>query len=299
MEEVPCDKECTDTDENGNIVHQEGCAYQPAVEEQPCTHVHDDTCGYAEAVEGAPCTDVCAICAAAEAGAEAEPAPPIPVQPAAASKSGSVTVNKIEYDLYDDGTAAATGGEPTDDVLEIPATITTQDGSEYSVTEIAEWAFEFLYPPITLKLSEGLQKIGAHAFDSAFVEGELVIPDSVTEIGEAAFTWAGVLTKIVIGDGVKSLPASVFESPSSEDPIDVVLGAGLESIDPTAFSSCDIGMVTVYSTSESLKEDISNAEGLMDASSITYIDPSAATAGELQDAIDAAVDGEEMKNRHR
>ncbi len=295
MEEVPCDKECTDTDENGNIVHQEGCAYQPAVEEQPCTHVHDDTCGYAEAVEGAPCTDVRAICAAAEAGAEAEPAPPIPVQPAAASKSGSVTVNKIEYDLYDDGTAAATGGEPTDDVLEIPATITTQDGSEYSVTEIAEWAFEFLYPPITLKLSEGLQKIGAHAFDSAFVEGELVIPDSVTEIGEAAFTWAGVLTKIVIGDGVKSLPASVFESPSSEDPIDVVLGAGLESIDPTAFSSCDIGMVTVYSTSESLKEDISNAEGLMDASSITYIDPSAATAGELQDAIDAAVDGEEMK----
>ena len=204
-------------------------------------------------------------------------------------------MNKIEYDLYDDGTAAATGGEPTDDVLEIPATITTQDGSEYSVTEIAEWAFEFLYPPITLKLSEGLQKIGAHAFDSAFVEGELVIPDSVTEIGEAAFTWAGVLTKIVIGDGVKSLPASVFESPSSEDPIDVVLGAGLESIDPTAFSSCDIGMVTVYSTSESLKEDISNAEGLMDASSITYIDPSAATAGELQDAIDAAVDGEEMK----
>ena len=295
VEEVPCDKECTDTDENGNIVHQEGCAYQPAVEEQPCTHVHDDTCGYAEAVEGAPCTYVCAICAAAEAGAEAEPAPPIPVQPAAASKSGSVTVNKIEYDLYDDGTAAATGGEPTDDVLEIPATITTQDGSEYSVTEIAEWAFEFLYPPITLKLSEGLQKIGAHAFDSAFVEGELVIPDSVTEIGEAAFTWAGVLTKIVIGDGVKSLPASVFESPSSEDPIDVVLGAGLESIDPTAFSSCDIGMVTVYSTSESLKEDISNAEGLMDASSITYIDPSAATAGELQDAIDAAVDGEEMK----
>ena len=79
VEEVPCDKECTDTDENGNIVHQEGCAYQPAVEEQPCTHVHDDTCGYAEAVEGAPCTYVCAICAAAEAGAEAEPAPPIPV----------------------------------------------------------------------------------------------------------------------------------------------------------------------------------------------------------------------------
>lgn len=45
VEEVPCDKECTDTDEDGLIDHVEDCAYTPAVEGQPCNHVHDESCG--------------------------------------------------------------------------------------------------------------------------------------------------------------------------------------------------------------------------------------------------------------
>ena len=43
--EVPCDKECTDTDGDGVIDHVEDCAYTPAVEGQPCNHVHDENCG--------------------------------------------------------------------------------------------------------------------------------------------------------------------------------------------------------------------------------------------------------------
>ena len=53
--ETPCDKGCTETDDNGNIIHVEGCAYKPAVEGHDCGHVHDETCGYVEAVEGQPC----------------------------------------------------------------------------------------------------------------------------------------------------------------------------------------------------------------------------------------------------
>ena len=45
VEEVPCDKGCTDTDGGGLIDHVEECAYMPAVEGQPCTHVHDESCG--------------------------------------------------------------------------------------------------------------------------------------------------------------------------------------------------------------------------------------------------------------
>ena len=45
VEEVPCDKECTDTDGDGLIDHAEECAYTPAVQGQPCTHVHDESCG--------------------------------------------------------------------------------------------------------------------------------------------------------------------------------------------------------------------------------------------------------------
>ena len=50
--------ECTGTDENGNTIHQEGCAYQPAEEGSPCSHTHDGTCGYQAALEGSPCTHV-------------------------------------------------------------------------------------------------------------------------------------------------------------------------------------------------------------------------------------------------
>lgn len=45
VEEVPCDKGCTDTDGDGLIDHAEECAYTPAVQGQPCTHVHGENCG--------------------------------------------------------------------------------------------------------------------------------------------------------------------------------------------------------------------------------------------------------------
>lgn len=60
--EVPCDKNCTDTDNDGEINHAEGCAYQPAVAESPCNHSHDDDCEYVAATSGSPCTFVCNLC---------------------------------------------------------------------------------------------------------------------------------------------------------------------------------------------------------------------------------------------
>lgn len=53
VEEILCD--CTDTVEEGLIVHTDDCTYQPAVEGQPCTHVHNDDCGYVKSVKGNDC----------------------------------------------------------------------------------------------------------------------------------------------------------------------------------------------------------------------------------------------------
>lgn len=60
--EVLCNKNCTDTDSDGEINHAEGCAYQPAVTASPCNHSHDNTCGYVAATPGSPCTFVCNLC---------------------------------------------------------------------------------------------------------------------------------------------------------------------------------------------------------------------------------------------
>ena len=70
-------------DENGEIVHTDGCGYVEAAAEIPCGHVcseetgcvtktlncqhrHDDTCGYAEAAAETPCGFVCEECAKQE-----------------------------------------------------------------------------------------------------------------------------------------------------------------------------------------------------------------------------------------
>ena len=78
--EVPCD--CAQTDENGAVIHTDGCGYVPAIEGAPCTHVcevkvnggcykllcshkdggHDETCGYAAPMEGQACTFTCLEC---------------------------------------------------------------------------------------------------------------------------------------------------------------------------------------------------------------------------------------------
>lgn len=38
QDEIPCDKGCTQLDQDGNIVHSKNCAYRPAVEEHPCKY---------------------------------------------------------------------------------------------------------------------------------------------------------------------------------------------------------------------------------------------------------------------
>ncbi|MEA5010244.1 MAG: bacterial Ig-like domain-containing protein [Angelakisella sp.] len=52
-EEILCDMNCTDTDDDGEINHADGCAYAPATEGTP-------------AVEGVPCGFVCEECTAAD-----------------------------------------------------------------------------------------------------------------------------------------------------------------------------------------------------------------------------------------
>ena len=47
--EVPCDKNCTAVDDEGNIIHVEDCAYEPEVLPSPCTHEHDWACGFVPA----------------------------------------------------------------------------------------------------------------------------------------------------------------------------------------------------------------------------------------------------------
>lgn len=76
--EIPCDKDCTDTDGDGEIDHAEDCAYTPATEGTP-------------AVEGTPCGFVCTECAAAQEPVTEEPT----VEEPAAEESATLTYDQV------------------------------------------------------------------------------------------------------------------------------------------------------------------------------------------------------------
>ena len=119
-------------DENGEIVHTEGCGYTEAVSEVPCGHVcseetgcvtqlvncrhtHDDTCGYAEAREEAPCGFVCAECTVADEQNPEEPEADPTVCTGKADCPAQVHDADCEKKLAEDKAAEEEVPQPEDD----------------------------------------------------------------------------------------------------------------------------------------------------------------------------------------
>lgn len=82
-----------------------------------------------------------------------------------------------------------------------------------SVSEIGNSAFAYCDSIGTIKLNEGLTKIGDYAFNQlAYNLTEIEIPNSVTHIGNYAFGSCFVLESVRIGKGVTYLGDGVFNS---------------------------------------------------------------------------------------
>ena len=63
-----------------------------------------------------------------------------------------------------------------------------------------------------IKLNEGLAVIGAYAFNSANIAGEIEIPSTVTEIGAGCFNYTGITTVICKPTTPPALGSSAFGS---------------------------------------------------------------------------------------
>lgn len=85
-----------------------------------------------------------------------------------------------------------------------------------SVTRISAFAFSSVIgvndvAPV-IKLNEGLAVIGAYAFNSANIAGEIEIPSTVTEIGAGCFSYTGITTVICKPTTPPALGSSAFGS---------------------------------------------------------------------------------------
>lgn len=102
----------------------------------------------------------------------------------------------------------------------------------------------------TIKLNEGLIKIGKEAFLENISLVDFSFPSTLTEIGEKAFYYCKALTKITFPSALKVIENSCFEACISLS--SVTLPAKIEKIGERAFYNCPFTEILILSKEVSL-----------------------------------------------
>ncbi|WP_417752983.1 Cna B-type domain-containing protein [Senegalimassilia anaerobia] len=142
-----------------------------------------------------------------------------------------------------------------------------------NLKNIDKWAF--IWSTIAAPFPETLEKIGDYVFYSGTLPEHLVIPDSVTSIGASAFSNTHGVQDVTIGSGLTRIPAGLFDDSSVKS---ITIDNSMDDI--TGLENLPSSGVEVTYTRESIDDSVGD----------TVSSDSAQT---LQEAINAAPDGEE------
>ena len=131
-----------------------------------------------------------------------------------------------------------TGDEEATEVV-IPAHL-----NGLKVVAIDDEAFKDITQKFTkITIENGIEVIGASAFEGCTGLTEIVIPGSVVEIGENAFKGCTGLTKVTLGAGTEAIPANVFDGCAKIEFLD--LGDGLYELDSATFAASNLSLIKV------------------------------------------------------
>lgn len=137
------------------------------------------------------------------------------------------------YTLYENNTAVITGIKDTArEVAIIPSKI----DSSYTVTAIADGAFEEHAGLKYVKLEEGIRDIGQNAFRKCYRLLRIDLATTVTNIGNYAFDSCERLCEVNNTDGLRSIGDGAFYRCLSLNVIE--FREGLETIGAECFFSC-------------------------------------------------------------
>ena len=142
-----------------------------------------------------------------------------------------------------------------------------------NLKNIDKWAF--IWSTIAAPFPETLEKIGDYVFYSGTLPEHLVIPNSVTSIGASAFSNTDGVQDVTIGSGLTQIPAGLFDDSSVKS---ITIDNSMDDI--TGTNNLPSSGVEVTYTRESIDDSVGD----------TVSSDSAQT---LQEAINAAPDGEE------
>lgn len=156
----------------------------------------------------------------------------LPMGAVAATK---ITQGNLKYTVNADGksvTVSGVSGSPTQ--LTIESSI-SNNGTNYTVTEIAMWAFWGCNTLKEVTLPHTVEIIGDQAFCKCSNLTNVTIPEGVTKIGRAAFYDCSQLTSITIPSTIKNMDEAFSGNTALSH---VTLTEGISKISSMAFKGC-------------------------------------------------------------
>ncbi len=154
----------------------------------------------------------------------------------------------IYYNITGDNTVEVTYSDGNNNTysgsVSIPETV-TNNGTEYSVTKIGEYAFQGS-AVTSVSMPEGITSIGTSAFSGCGNLESVTLPESLTTLGNDAFRSCSSLKTIKIPSGVTAIPDFCFGNCSSLE--SVTIPEGVTTIGERAFQDCNLKELTLPST---------------------------------------------------
>ena len=147
-------------------------------------------------------------------------------------------VEGIYYNQIGDGNVSVTYGASSYNTYKGQITIpdqVTYDGINYTVTEIAPWAFMYCVRLTDVTLPSTLVKIGDNAFNSCTMLTAITIPDGLQAIEDCAFYYCSRLETVTIPNSVTSIGEEAFYD--CDQLHSVVIGRSVQTIGSKAFGA--------------------------------------------------------------
>ena len=143
--------------------------------------------------------------------------------------------------------------------------VTLSDG----MTAIPDEAFINNSGLVSVDFKNHIQSIGKSAFLSAYLSGELELPDTITSLGEESFS-RNQLTKVTIPSSITTIPTDAFSN--NPQLTSVVLNEGLKVIGKEAFRNSAITTIFTASTANKLPESLEElGEGCFAKNKLTTV----------------------------
>lgn len=155
--------------------------------------------------------------------------------PIGAVAATPIRIGNLKYTVNADGesvTVSGTSGNPTQ--LNIESSISS-NGRNYTVTEIATWAFNKCNTLTEVTSPNTVDEIGYQAFFNCSNLTNVTIPEGVTKIGQAAFYGCSQLTSITIPSTITDMDTAFSGNTALSQ---VTLTNGIPKISSHAFERC-------------------------------------------------------------